>query len=330
MTKPCDFRHDWSLEELIDIHNQPLLELIFSSALIHRRHHHSRQVQVCKIISVKTGGCPEDCAYCAQSSRYTTSTSATPMLTIETVMAEARKAAAAGATRICLSAAWRQIRLNKPFELILEMIKGIKALGLEVCCTLGMLDDEAAKKLREAGLYAYNHNIDTSEAFYPKIATTRKFKDRLDTLDIVEKHGLSVCCGGIIGMGESLIDRLQMLQTLSNRPRHPESVPINLLAPIPGTPLEGTAEVKPWELIRMVATARKIMPKAMLRLSGGRSRLSAAEQALCFLAGANSIHTGEKLLTVGTFSFDEDDHMFTLLGLEKMEAYSRRKEDALA
>lgn len=318
-------RHDWSLQELQTLYDRPLLDLIYESAAIHRKFHHSRRIQVCKIISVKTGGCPEDCAYCAQSSRYKTSTPAEPMLSVEQVLADAKKAIDAGATRICLAAGWREVRPNKPLEQILEMIQGIKAMGAEVCCTLGMVKNPEAKRLSDAGLYAYNHNIDTSEAYYPKIITTRTFKDRTDTLDIVEKIGLSVCCGGIIGMGESIDDRLMMLQTLSNRPRHPESVPINLLSRIPGTPMANQPKVKAWELIRLVAIARRILPRAMVRLSSGRDRLTAAEQALCFLAGANSIHTGEKLLTVAAPAFDHDDALLELLGLEKQQAYEKCK-----
>lgn len=317
-------RHDWTLQELQTLYDRPLLDLIYDSASIHRKFHHPRRIQVCKIISVKTGGCPEDCAYCAQSSRYKTSTKAEPMLTVEEVLADAKKAIHAGATRICLAAGWRGVRPNQPFEQILEMVKGIKAMGAEVCCTLGMVKSAEAKRLSDAGLYAYNHNIDTSEAYYPKIITTRSFKDRTDTLDIVEKIGLSVCCGGIIGMGESIDDRLMMLQTLSNRPRHPESVPINLLSIIPGTPMADRPQVKVWELIRLVAIARTIMPRAMVRLSSGRDRLNSAEQALCFLAGANSIHTGEKLLTVAAPGFDRDDALLKLLGLEKQQAYEKR------
>lgn len=318
-----EIRHDWSTDELLTFYNQPLLEVIYQAATIHRKYHDPRTVQVCKIISVKTGGCPEDCAYCSQSSRYKTTTVAEPMLSLNEVLADARKAIDNGATRICLAAAWRQARPNKPFEEILEMVKGIKAMGAEVCCTLGMLKDSEAERLFAAGLYAYNHNIDTSEAFYPNIITTRSFKDRIDTLDIVEKTGLTVCCGGIIGMGESVTDRLLMLQTLSNRNKHPESVPINVLSRIPGTPLGNQPKVKVWELIRLIAIARITMPHAMVRLSSGRDQLTHAEQALCFMAGANSIHTGKKLLTVATPSFDEDDLLFEALGLEKQKAYSR-------
>ncbi len=315
-------RSDWTAREVQEVHSTPLLELIVKAMGIHRKYHAVGEIQVCHLISIKTGGCSEDCKYCAQSSRYQTSVKAEPMMTYEEVIAGAKKAIARGATRVCLGAAWRGVRKSRQFDETLRMIQGIADLGVEVCCTLGLLREDQAKKLKQAGLYAYNHNLDSSERFYNTIITTRSYQDRLNTLDIVEKSGMSVCCGGIIGMGETGEDRLQLLLTLSKRNPHPESVPINLLSPIPGTPLENQPKLSSWELIRMVATARILMPQSMIRLSAGRIDLSFQEQALCFLSGANSIFAGEKLLTVGNTSIDSDEDMFTLLGLQKRRAYA--------
>lgn len=319
-----EIRHDWTLDEIKGIYEQPVLELVFQAATLHRRYHPANQVQVCHLISVKTGGCPENCKYCAQSSRYQTPVQAQPLMQVEEVLARAKKAIDRGATRICLGAAWRSAKPNKQFEQILEMVSGISAMGAEVCCTLGMLDPPEAKRLAEAGAYAYNHNLDTSEKFYEQIVTTRTYADRLRTLDVVEEAKLSVCCGGILGMGESVEDRLMMLQTLVNRPKHPGSVPINLLTPVPGTPFESQPRVPVWEYVRMIGTARLLFPKALVRLSCGRVTLSIAEQALCFMAGANSIHSGEVLLTVANPAFDADEEMFKVLGLVKMCAVSER------
>ena len=314
-------RHDWTPEEIRDTYDQPLLELVYQSATVHRHYHNPRQVQVCQVISVKTGGCPEDCAYCAQASRYKNVTKPEAMMPVEKVLTTARQAIEKGASRICLAAGWREVGASGQFENILEMVKGIAAMGAEVCCTLGMLKAPEAERLRQAGIYAYNHNLDTSEAFYPKIITTRTYKDRLDTLEIVEKTGISVCCGGILGMGESLEDRFALLHTLASRPHHPESVPINLLERVSGTLMEHYPRVPPWELLRMVAVARILMPKAKIRLSGGRLQLTQAEQGLCFLAGANSVHSGDKLLVTATHSYDNDEELFSILGLEKQAAY---------
>lgn len=316
-------RNDWSLEELKELYAMPLFELISKSNLLHNQFHDPGEVQVCSLISIKTGGCPEDCKYCAQSSRYQTSISAQPMMQYETVLDEAKKAIARGATRVCLGAAWREARDNKPFDEVLRMIKGITDLGVEVCCTLGMLKESQAKRLKEAGLYAYNHNLDSSEAFYKTIITTRTYQDRLNTLEIVEKANISVCCGGILGMGEGLVDRLELLLTLSKRNPHPESFPINRLSSIPGTPLENLPKTSIWEMIRLIAVARIVLPKAMIRLSSGRIEMSYEQQALCFLAGANSIFAGEKLLTVANTSIDKDEEMFQLLGLKKRPAFSK-------
>lgn len=316
-------RYDWTIKELKELYAMPLLELISKSNLLHRQFHETGEVQVCSLISIKTGGCPEDCKYCAQSSRYQTSISAQPMMQYENVLNEAKKAIARGATRVCLGAAWREVRDSRQFEEVLQMVKGITDLGVEVCCTLGMLKEHQAERLKEAGLYAYNHNLDSSEKFYKTLITTRTYQDRLNTLDIVEKANLSVCCGGILGMGENFIDRLELLLTLCRRNPHPESVPINRLSQIPGTPLEDQPEVSIWEMVRAIAVARIVLPETMIRLSSGRIDMSFEQQSLCFLAGANSIFAGEKLLTVANTSVDKDEEMFQLLGLKKRPAFSK-------
>lgn len=316
-------RYDWTIEELKELYALPLLELITKANLLHNQFHKSCEVQVCSLISIKTGGCPEDCKYCAQSSRYQTSVSAQPMMQYETVLNEAKKAIQRGATRVCLGAAWREVRDSKQFEEVLQMVKGITDLGVEVCCTLGMLKEHQAERLKEAGLYAYNHNLDSSEKFYKTIITTRTYQDRLNTLDIVEKANLSVCCGGILGMGEDPVDRLELLLTLCKRNPHPESVPINRLSQIPGTPLEDQPKISIWEMVRAIAVARIVLPEAMVRLSCGRIEMSYEQQALCFLAGANSIFAGEKLFTVANTPVDKDEEMFQLLGLKKRPAFAK-------
>jgi biotin synthase len=285
-------RNDWSLEEIEQIYEQHLLELMYQAATVHRQHHQPREVQMCTLLSIKTGGCPEDCAYCPQSSRYQTGVKAERMLDGDTVLNAAKAAKEGGSTRFCMGAAWREVRDNRDFDRVLNMVKEVNALGLEVCVTLGMLNADQAQKLKEAGLYAYNHNIDTSEANYSNIITTRTFSDRLDTLEKVREAGITVCCGGIVGLGESTEDRISMLHTLATLTQHPESVPINALVRIKGTPLALLPRVPIWDMVRMIATARILMPKAMVRLSAGRAQMSPSEQALCFMAGANSIHTG--------------------------------------
>lgn len=318
-----NIRDDWSIAELQELNDLPLLELISKSNHIHVQIHQPSEIQVCSLISIKTGGCTEDCKYCAQSSRYQTSVSAQAMMSVNDVLNEAKRAVDRGATRVCLGAAWRELRDNKQFEDILLMIKEITGMGAEVCCTLGMLKDHQAARLRAAGLYAYNHNLDSSEQFYKTIITSRTYQERLATLDIVERANISVCCGGILGMGESSRDRLELLLTLCRRNPHPESVPINRLSPIPGTPLENQPKVSVWEMVRMIAVARIVMPKAMIRLSAGRIEMSFEEQTLCFLAGANSIFAGEKLLTVANTPVDRDEEMFQILGLNKRPAFSK-------
>ncbi|WP_017317008.1 biotin synthase BioB [Mastigocladopsis repens] len=313
-------RYDWQESEIREIYDTPLLELIYQSASVHRQYHDPRKIQVCKLISIKTGGCPEDCSYCAQSSRYKTEVKAQALLEKETVVSIAQQAKESGVSRVCMGAAWREVRDNSQFEQVLEMVKEVTALGLEVCCTLGMLTQSQAKRLEEAGLYAYNHNLDTSEDYYSTIITTRTYGDRLNTINNVRQTNVTVCSGGILGLGESVDDRVSMLHTLATLHPHPESVPINILSQVQGTPLENQPDVPIWDVVRMIATARILMPASDVRLSAGRARLSQLEQALCFLAGANSIFSSDNghMLTVTTPcpAYDADSQMLNLLGLE--------------
>jgi biotin synthase len=316
-----DIRTDWTKEEIRKIYFTPLLELIYQAATIHRKYHETGEVQVCTLLSIKTGGCPEDCSYCPQSARYQTEVEAEKMLDTEIILASARKAWDAGTTRFCMGAAWRNARENNDFDRVVDMVQQITAIGMEVCCTLGMLTDAQAKKLKEAGLYAYNHNLDSSEDFYNRIISTRTYQERLDTLETVRKNDISVCCGGIIGMGESDEDRIELIHTLSTMERHPESVPVNALIAVKGTPMENQPMV-PWhDITRMIATARITMPASMVRLSAGRVNMSTEEQAHCFMAGANSIFTGEKLLTTCNNDLNEDRQMFNILGLKPRIAF---------
>lgn len=323
---PIAIRNDWTLEEIQEIYNTPLLELIYKAASAHREYNDTAEVQVCTLLSIKTGGCSEDCAYCPQAARYNTGVNVQALMKTGEVLEYAQKAKDAGSTRFCMGAAWREVRDNRDFDRVLDMVKGINEMGMEVCCTLGMLTEGQAKKLADAGLYAYNHNLDTSHEYYNEIITTRTYEERLNTLDHVRKAGVSVCCGGIIGLGETHEDRIKMLHTLSTMPQHPESVPVNALVAIEGTPLAGNAKTNIWDMVRMIATARILMPVAMVRLSAGRTEMSVAEQALCFMAGANSIFAGEKLLTTPNPSFEEDNAMFELLGLKPREAFKAERE----
>jgi biotin synthase len=317
-------RNDWSLQEVQELYKKPLFELLIRASKTHREFHDPVEMQICTLISVKTGGCPEDCKYCAQSSRYTTSIKPEPMMTSEEVKAKGQAAIEQGATRVCLGAAWKKVRDGAAFDSILHMVSELAAMGVEVCCTLGSLNASQAQKLEAAGLYAYNHNIDTSRAYYPQVITTRTFDERLQTLEIVRKTQISVCCGGILGLGESEEDRISFLHTLCTQPSHPESVPINQLHPVPGTPYSENKPLDFWEVLRTIAAARILMPQAMLRLSAGRIKLSWEQQALCFLAGANSLWFGEKLLTVDNPSVSRDEEMFRLFGLKKRPAYARK------
>jgi biotin synthase len=326
-----EIRNDWKLEEIKEIYTTPLLELIYEAATIHRKFHKVGEIQVCTLLSVKTGGCPEDCAYCPQAARYQTDIKIHKLMDIDEVVASAKKAKENGSTRFCMGAAWREVRNNKDFEKVLKMVCEVNKLGMEVCCTLGMLTEDQAYRLKQAGLTAYNHNLDTGEDYYEKIITTRTYSDRLRTLAHVRKAEIKVCCGGIIGMGENEIDRIAMLHTLATLPEHPESVPINALVPVKGTPLENQKKVSVWDMVRMVATARIIMPKSMIRLSAGRVDMSYEDQALCFLAGANSIFSGEVLLTTTNPNPNKDKEMFEILGLfpQKISVNAPLKQNAL-
>ena len=314
-------RNDWSTQEIEDIYHQPLLELVYQAATVHRKFHPANQVQVCTLLSIKTGGCPEDCSYCGQAARYHTGITVKSLMSKQDVVAIAQRAKDAGSSRFCMAAAWREVRDNRDFDQILEMVEGVNELGLEVCCTLGMLSESQAARLQEAGLYAYNHNLDTSKEHYEEIITTRKFDDRLNTLTHVRKAGITVCSGGIIGLGETHADRINMLHTLATLPKHPESVPVNALARVKGTPLADLPKVDSWEMVRMIATARIIMPASMVRLSAGRAEMSTEEQSWCFMAGANSIFTSEseELLVTPNPRLDDDRKMFDLLGLKPMQ-----------
>ena len=321
-------RTDWTRAEIAEIYNSPVLDLMYRAATVHRQHHDPQEVQVCTLLSVKTGGCPEDCAYCPQAARYHTAVKVHKLMEVDEVLTAAQRAKDTGSTRFCMGAAWREVRDNRDFDKVLEMVEGVNEMGLEVCCTLGMLTESQAQKLKDAGLYAYNHNLDTSEEFYGDIISTRTYDDRLDTLGHARKAGISVCSGGIIGMGESDQDRIGMLHTLATLPQHPESVPVNALVPVEGTPLEDQPRVSVWEMIRMIATARIIMPKAMVRLSAGRVRMNTEEQALCFLAGANSIFAGDKLLTTPNPNEDADLQLFQTLNIRPRKAFQNRTAES--
>ncbi len=315
----AELRHDWTLPELRDLQATPLLELVFRAAGVHRQFHNPREMQVSKLISIKTGACPEDCSYCAQSSRYSTGVGAERFMEKEKVVEIAARAKAAGVSRVCLGAAWRSVKDNDQFDRVLDMVRDVTDMGMEVCCTLGMLTESQAKKLEDAGLYAYNHNVDSSEEFYETIITTRTYADRLNTLANVRKTSLTMCSGGIIGLGETVDDRLKMLQTLAQIQPHPESVPINLLSKVEGTPMARNADVPVWDVIRMIAVTRIVMPRSDVRLTAGRVTLDPAAQALCFLAGANSIFSSETefMLTkaVPSPSYDADAALLDALGL---------------
>ncbi len=314
-------RNNWTSAEIEAIYSMPLLDLIHRASVIHREYNDTGEVQVCTLLSIKTGGCTEDCAYCPQAARYNTGVNVQALMKKETVLEYAAKAKAAGSTRFCMGAAWREVRDNRDFDRVLDMVKGVNEMGMEVCCTLGMLTGEQARKLADAGLFAYNHNLDTSRSHYDEIITTRTYDERLQTLEHVRMAGVSVCCGGIIGLGETHEDRIAMLHTLSTLPEHPESVPVNALVSVEGTPLENAPKVDIWDMVRMIATARILMPRAMVRLSAGRASMSLSDQALCFMAGANSIFAGDKLLTTPNPAFDDDMHMFNILGLKPREAF---------
>jgi biotin synthase len=320
-----ELRNDWTKEEIAEIYHRPLLDLVYEAATIHRENKDYAEVQISSLISIKTGGCPEDCAYCPQAARYNTGVNVHAIMPKDEVIAAAEKAKAGGASRLCMGAAWREVRDNKDFDKVIDMVKAVNELDMEVCCTLGMLTESQAQRLADAGLYAYNHNLDTSEEDYKRIISTRTYDERLKTLEHVRKAKITVCSGGIIGLGETVEDRISMLKTLSNLPKHPESVPINALVPVQGTPLADQPRVSVWDMVRMISTTRIIMPKTVVRLSAGRTEMTTVEQAFCFMAGANSIFAGDKLLTTPNPSFDTDMAMFELLGLKPRAAFKNGK-----
>jgi biotin synthase len=325
MSADAGERHDWTRAEAEALYRAPFNDLLFLAQGIHRSHFDPNRVQVSSLLSVKTGGCPEDCAYCGQSAHHETGLKATKLMEVARVIEEARKAKEAGATRYCMGAAWKSPK-ERDLDTILAMVEGVKALGLETCMTLGSLTRQDAERLKGAGLDYYNHNIDTSERYYSEIVSTRTFTERLDTIDHVREAGIKVCCGGIVGMGEREDDRVDMLVTLANLEQHPESVPVNLLIPIPGTPLEGAEPLDPLEFVRTIALARILMPRSMVRLSAGRASMSDELQALCFFAGANSIFLGCTLLTAGNPEADKDRALFSKLGLVPMTAEEARAQ----
>lgn len=318
-----ELKHDWTIEEIEEIYNLPLPELIFRAQTEHRKFHRADEIQGCQLLSIKTGGCPENCAYCPQSAHYKTAVEREPLLSVEKTLEAANNAKQSGATRFCMGAAWRDIPDGEQFDRVLEMVKGVRELGLEACCTLGMLKEEQAEKLAEAGLTAYNHNLDTSPEFYGDIITTRTYDERLNTLANVRKAGITVCSGGIIGMGETLPDRYGLLHQLANQTPHPESVPINQLVKVEGTPLENEKSLDVFEFVRMIATARILMPSSFVRLSAGRLQLSDEAQAMCFLAGANSIFMGEKLLTTPNPEQNRDAQLLDKLGMKLFASATR-------
>ena len=309
-----DVRHDWTRPEVEALFELPFGDLLHQAQRLHRAHHVPNAIQVSTLLSIKTGACPEDCAYCPQSARHDTGLKAEKLMPLAQVVAKAEQAKAAGATRFCMGAAWRSPK-DKDLERVTEMVREVKALGLETCCTLGMVTEQQAAALAAAGLDYYNHNLDSGESFYGDIITTRSYRDRLDTLAAVRRAGMKVCCGGIVGLGETRAQRAELLHTLATLPAHPESVPINELVAVPGTPLADASKLDPFEFVRTIAVARIVMPRAKVRLSAGRSEMSAELQALCFLAGANSIFYGEKLLTTGNPDTAADRELFGRLGL---------------
>ncbi len=308
-------RHDWTFGEIEQIYSLPFIDLVFQAQLVHRKHHAPNEVQGSVLLNIKSGGCPEDCAYCPQSAHYKTGVARTELVNVDDALRAASAAREQGATRFCMGAAWRDVPHGPQFERVLEMVRGVRALGMEACCTLGMLDQQQADALADAGLTAYNHNLDTSPEFYGQIITTRTYDDRLATLRRIRAAGITVCCGGIIGMGESRDARIGLLQQLATLNPHPESVPINMLVAVDGTPLASCPREDPLDVVRMIATARILMPKSYVRLSAGRLSLSDEAQALCFLAGANSVFLGDRLLTTPNPTADVDRSLFERLGL---------------
>ncbi|QHI37920.1 Biotin synthase [Kordia antarctica] len=321
-----NIRHNWTKEEIIAIYNKPMMELLYEAATVHRLHHDPNTVQVSTLLSIKTGGCPEDCGYCPQAARYHTDIEGNDLMTVSQVKAQALRAKSSGSSRVCMGAAWRNVKDGPEFDQVLEMVRTINKLDMEVCCTLGMVTENQAQRLAEAGLYAYNHNLDSSEEYYKEVISTRGYEDRLETIDNVRKTNVTVCSGGIIGMGESVADRAGMLVALSTLDPQPESTPINALVPVDGTPLEKEEPVEIWDMIRMVATTRIVMPETQVRLSAGRTNMSREGQAMCFFAGANSIFAGDKLLTTPNPDVNEDMKMFEKLGLNPQKPFTKKTQ----
>lgn len=321
-----EIRHNWTKEEILAIYNKPMMELLYDAATVHRLHHDPNTVQVSTLLSIKTGGCPEDCGYCPQAARYHTDIDGNDLMSVQHVKAQALRAKASGSSRVCMGAAWRNVKDGPEFDDVLEMVRTINKLDMEVCCTLGMVTENQAQRLAEAGLYAYNHNLDTSEDYYKDVISTRAFEDRLDTISNVRKTNVTVCSGGIIGMGEAVDDRAGMLVALATLDPQPESVPINALVAVPGTPMEDIEPISIWEMIRMVATTRIVMPQTQVRLSAGRTEMSREGQAMCFFAGANSIFAGDKLLTTPNPDVGEDMKMFELLGLTPQKPFVKKAQ----
>ncbi len=319
-------KKNWTRDEVVALYQKPLMELLYEAATIHRQYHDPNTVQVSTLISVKTGGCPEDCGYCPQAARYHTDVEAEGLMSVNQVKAQALRAKAAGSSRICMGAAWRNVKDGPEFNQVLEMVRSLNKLDMEVCCTLGMLTKNQAMRLSEAGLYAYNHNLDSSEDYYKEVISTRGYADRLETIANVRQSNVTVCSGGIIGMGERIEDRADMLLTLAALTPQPESVPINALVPVEGTPLEKQEPVSIWEMVRMVATARILLPQTQVRLSAGRSSMSREGQALCFFAGANSIFAGDKLLTTPNPDIKADMEMFKTLGLNPQRPFAKHPQ----
>ena len=319
-TDTLGIRHNWTAEEAFALYSQPFPDLLYQAQTVHRANFNQHEVQRSTLLSVKTGGCPEDCAYCPQSAHYKTGVERHAVLPKDVVRAKATEAKESGSTRFCMGAAWREVKDGKDFDAILDLVREVKGVGLEVCCTLGMLTESQAERLREAGCYAYNHNLDTSPEYYGEIISTRTYQDRLRTLDNVRKAGMTVCCGGIVGMGEGVKDRLGLLVQLANQPEQPESVPLNMLVKVEGTPLAKEEQVDPLEFVRLVAAARIMLPKSMVRLSAGRMQMSDEMQALCFVAGANSLFAGEKLLTTPNPGDNHDNKLMERLGMHFRES----------
>ena len=313
-------------EQILDIYNQPLIDLLYEASKVHRMHHDPKKVQVSTLLSIKTGGCPEDCGYCPQAARYHTDIEKNDLMSCSQVKAQALRAKASGSSRLCLGAAWRNVKDDADFEQVLEMVKTVNSTGLEVCCTLGMLTENQAKRLADAGLYAYNHNLDSGEEYYKEIISTRGYEDRLKTIENVRTAGVTVCSGGIIGMGESAEDRCSMLATYAAMETPPESVPINALVAVEGTPLEEQQPVTIWEMLRMIATTRLVLPTSVIRLSAGRTGMTEEGQAMCYMAGAGSIFAGDKLLTTPNPDVNKDMELFQILGITPSAPYEKGEQ----